>query len=72
MNNSCNYFLSCLSLQLLAFDIVPSVIQHLFQLYSYYFIDMYTQKNRHSAHKIDNCSWLFHLSPFAILDFFYL
>ena len=35
----------------------PSVIQHLFQLYSYYFIDMYIQMN--------NCSWLFHLSPFA-------
>ena len=24
--------------------------------------------NRCSAHKIDNCSGLFHLSPFAILD----
>ena len=32
---------------------------------------MYTQMNRCSAHKIDNCSWLFHLSPFAILDCFY-
>ena len=29
---------------------------------------MYTQMNRCSAHKIDNCSWLFHYSPFAILD----
>ena len=68
MNNSCSNFLSCLPLQLLAFDIVPSVIQHLFQLYSYYIVDMYTQMNRCSAHKIDNCSWLFHLSLFAILD----
>ena len=40
----------------------PSVIQHLFQLYSYNFVDMYIQMNRCSAHKIDNCSWLFHLS----------
>ena len=38
------------------------------QLYSYYFVDMYTQMKRCSAHKIDNCSWLFHVSPFAILD----
>ena len=70
-NNSCSYFLSCLHLQLVAFDIFPSVIQHLFQLYSYYFVDMYTQMKRCSVHKIDNCSRLFHLSPFAILDCFY-
>ena len=43
-------------LQLLAFDIFPSLIQHLFQLYSYYFVDMNTQMNRCSAYKIDNCS----------------
>ena len=37
-------------------------------IYIYYFVDMYTQMNRCSAHKIDNCSRLFHLSPFAIFD----
>ena len=58
--------------QLSPFAIVSfSHIQHLFHIYSYYFVDMYTQMNRCSAHKIDNCSWLFHLSPFAILDCFY-
>ena len=42
--------------KLIPASIHPCVIQHLFQLDSYYFVDMYTQMNSCSAHKIDNCS----------------